>query len=196
MCLSALLIFIYSLKIAEWVPAFGWEVHRTRGGGHKDGHQGFHPCESRFLYFLVWRRSESGDRFGKGERQRIFTSVSFSTCSQCQIPYCYTYRLLCATRSSGGCGRHLRIYSLITFNVYYSLSGGDGDTVAYFSLLHFQFSICFTFQDSHPGISESLPETPCRTDVPLHRLRRGRTADRTRSTAVLRPYQRALRWKR
>ena len=29
--------------------------------------------------------------------------------SQCQIPYCYTYRLLCATRSFGGCGRHLRI---------------------------------------------------------------------------------------
>ena len=69
--------------------------------GHKDGHQGFHPCESRFLYFLVWRRSESGDRFEIGERQRIFTSVSFSTCSQCQIPYCYTYRLLCAGAAQG-----------------------------------------------------------------------------------------------
>ena len=82
---------------------------RTCGGGHKGGNLGVHPCESRFLYFLVWRRSESGDRFKIGERQRIFTSVSFSTCSQCQIPYCYTYRLLCATRSSGDCGRHLRI---------------------------------------------------------------------------------------
>mgnify|MGYP002579688649 CR=1 FL=1 len=72
----------------------GWEVRRTCGGGHKGGHQGFHPCESCFLYFLVWRRSESGDRFEIGERQRIFTSVSFSTCSQCQIPFCYTGRLL------------------------------------------------------------------------------------------------------
>ena len=93
----------------EWQPIFGSVVRRTHDGGHKGGHQGFHPCESRFLYFLVWRRSESGDRFEIGERQRIFTSVPFSTCSQCQIPYCYTYRLLCATRSFGGCGRHLRI---------------------------------------------------------------------------------------
>ena len=43
--------------------------------GHKDGHQGFHPCESRFLYFLVWRRPETGDRFEKEERQRIFPVV-------------------------------------------------------------------------------------------------------------------------
>ena len=26
----------------------------------------------------------------QGERQRIFSSVFFATCSQCQIPYCYT----------------------------------------------------------------------------------------------------------
>ena len=43
--------------------------------GHKDGHQGFHPCESRFLYFLVWRRPETGDRFEKEERQRIFPLI-------------------------------------------------------------------------------------------------------------------------
>ena len=93
--------------------------------GHKDGHQGFHPCESRFLYFLVWRRSESGDRFEIGERQRIFTSVSFSTCSQCQIPFCYTGRLLpagaaypCrATRKSGVCGQHLRIRCSVQFSL-------------------------------------------------------------------------------
>ena len=48
---------------------------RSHGGGHKDGHKGFHPCESRFLYFLVWRRPETGDRFEKEERQRIFPVV-------------------------------------------------------------------------------------------------------------------------
>ena len=57
-------------------------------------------------------------------------------------------------------------------------------------------SDCTTSQGFHPGISESLPETPYRIVLPLRRLRRARTADRTRSTAVLRPYQRALRWKR
>ena len=35
MCLSALLIFIYSLKISEWCSPDGWEVRRTCGGGHK-----------------------------------------------------------------------------------------------------------------------------------------------------------------
>ena len=55
---------------------------RTHGGGHKDGHQGFHPCESRFLYFLVWRRSETGDRFEKGERQSGYSCVSFSAFSR------------------------------------------------------------------------------------------------------------------
>ena len=43
MCLSALLIFIYSLKISEWCSPDGWEVRRT--------------C---------------GDRLEIGERQRIF----------------------------------------------------------------------------------------------------------------------------
>ena len=51
------------------------------------------PCQ------LVWRRLPTCDRCEMGERQRIFSSVSFSTYSQCQIHYCYTDRLLCA-----GCG--------------------------------------------------------------------------------------------
>ena len=42
------------------------------------------------FYFLVWRRPETGDRFENRERQRIFSSVSFATCSQGQIHYCYT----------------------------------------------------------------------------------------------------------
>ena len=37
----------------------------------------------------------------KGERQRIFTSVSFSANSQCQIPYCYTDGLLYAGATQG-----------------------------------------------------------------------------------------------
>ena len=73
---------------------------------------------------LVWRRSETGDRFEKGERQRIFITVGehsvlpfFFASAQCRIPYCYTYRLLYAgatypcraTRLLGGHGRHLRV---------------------------------------------------------------------------------------
>ena len=50
--------------------------------------------------------------------------------------------------------------------------------------VNFTFSslYCTTFRGFHPGISESLPETPCRIVLPLRRLRRGRTADRTRLT--------------
>ena len=63
------------------------------------------------------------DRCEMGERQRIFSSVSFSTYSQCRIPYCYTGRLLpagaaypCrATRKSGVCGQHLRIRRSVQF---------------------------------------------------------------------------------
>ena len=47
-----------------------------------------------FPCFLIWRRFPICDRFETGGRQRIFSSVSFSTCSQCQIHYCYTGRLL------------------------------------------------------------------------------------------------------
>ena len=43
-----------------------------------------------FPYLLAWRRLPTCDRCEIGERQRIFSTVSFSTCSQCQIHYCYT----------------------------------------------------------------------------------------------------------
>ena len=49
-----------------------------------------------FPYSLVWRRLPTCDRFETGVRQRIFTSVSFSAYSQCQIPCCYTDGLLYA----------------------------------------------------------------------------------------------------
>ena len=43
-----------------------------------------------FPCFLIWRRFPICDRCEKGVRQRIFSSVSFATDSQCQITYCYT----------------------------------------------------------------------------------------------------------
>ena len=49
-----------------------------------------------FPCFLIRRRFPICDRFEIGERQRIFSSVSFATCSQCQIPFCYTYRRVSA----------------------------------------------------------------------------------------------------
>ena len=36
-----------------------------------------------------------------GERQRIFSSVFFVTCSQCQILYCYTYDFISAGATQG-----------------------------------------------------------------------------------------------
>ena len=49
-----------------------------------------------FPCFLIWRRLPTCDRFEIGERQRIFSSVFFVTCSQCQILHCYTYGLVYA----------------------------------------------------------------------------------------------------
>ena len=43
-----------------------------------------------FPCFLIWCRLPICDRFEIGERQRIFSTVSFATCSQGQIPFCYT----------------------------------------------------------------------------------------------------------
>ena len=47
-----------------------------------------------FPCFLIRRRFPICDRFENRERQRIFSSVFFATCSQGQIPFCYTGRLL------------------------------------------------------------------------------------------------------
>ena len=43
-----------------------------------------------FPCLLARRRFPICDRCEIRERQRIFSTVSFSTCSQCQIHYCYT----------------------------------------------------------------------------------------------------------
>ena len=51
-----------------------------------------------FPCVLIRRRFPICDRFENRERQRIFSSVFFATCSQGQIPFCYTGGLLCAGR--------------------------------------------------------------------------------------------------
>ena len=72
--------------------ADGGNVAAPAAGAKRKGHLRFpflfgllpFPCQ------LVWRRLPTCDRCEMGERQRIFSSVSFSTYSQCQIHYCYT----------------------------------------------------------------------------------------------------------
>ena len=63
---------------------------------------GFYPLNSRSPLFLVWRRPRpaTAPKFGYG---RGFSSVCFSTYSQCQIPYCYTYGFY-STQARHKCG--------------------------------------------------------------------------------------------
>ena len=68
-------------------------LYATRWG-HKDGHQGFHPCESCFLCFLTWRRPEIGDRSEIGERQRIFSTVGEHSVLPCPDLFAVPDRLL------------------------------------------------------------------------------------------------------
>ena len=78
--------------------ADGGSVPRPAAGAKRKGHLRFpflfgllpFPC------FLIWRRFPICDRCEKEVRQRIFSSVSFATDSQCQITYCYTDRQLSA----------------------------------------------------------------------------------------------------
>ena len=72
--------------------ADGGDVAVPAAGAKRKGHLRF-PFLFELLPFpclLARRKSESGDRFENGVRQRIFSSVSFTACSQCQIAYCYT----------------------------------------------------------------------------------------------------------
>ena len=96
------------------------------------------------LYFLVWRRPETGDRFEKGERQSVYSTVG----EHSVLPFLDISAVLgyltathavsssqaqhkvncpkgkrrspggypcCATRWSGGYGRHLRIIFDVRF---------------------------------------------------------------------------------
>ena len=70
----------------------GGSVAAPAAGAKRKGHLRF-PFLFELLPFpclLARRRLPTCDRSETGERQRIFSSVSFSTCSQCQIHYCYT----------------------------------------------------------------------------------------------------------
>ena len=111
-------------------------VERLRSGrnlacpaGAQEGrHQGFHPLVNHPFPKIVWRRPETGDRFENGERQRIFSSVGahkcahFSTYSQCQIPYCYTYHFISANATQGelpeGQEKPSRSFSILNFPFY------------------------------------------------------------------------------
>ena len=92
----------FSLNLSVGFAVCG---RRERRGARRAGAKRKDNLRFSFLFellpfpcFLIWRRFPICDRFEIGERQRIFSSVFFVTCSQCQIPYCYTYGLLCAGR--------------------------------------------------------------------------------------------------
>ena len=72
--------------------ADGGSVAAPTAGAKRKGHLRF-PFLFELLPFpclLARHRLPICDRCETGERQRIFSTVSFSTCSQCQIHYCYT----------------------------------------------------------------------------------------------------------
>ena len=75
-------------------PAAGATPYPRRGAKRKDN------LRFSFLFgllpfpWIVWRRLPTCDRCEIGERQRIFSSVSFAAYSQGQIVFCYTGRLL------------------------------------------------------------------------------------------------------
>ena len=68
------------------------EVAAPRGGGKKEGQPAvFLPLWTpTFPLFVSPAKIRERRPLRKGERQRIFSSVFFVTCSQCQIPFCYT----------------------------------------------------------------------------------------------------------
>ena len=76
--------------------ADGGSVAAPAAGAKRKGHLRFpflfellpFPC------FLIRRRLPICDRLENRERQRIFSSVSFATCSQGQILHCYTCGLV------------------------------------------------------------------------------------------------------
>ena len=67
-----------------------------RGGGKRVDTCGFYPLNSRFPLFLSLAHTRDRRPLRKGERQRSFSTVSFSTYSKGRIPYCYTCGLICA----------------------------------------------------------------------------------------------------
>ena len=77
-------------------PAAGAMPYPRRGAKRKDNLRFSFLFELLPFPWIVWRRLPTCDRCEIGERQRIFSSVSFAAYSQGQIVFCYTGRLLLA----------------------------------------------------------------------------------------------------
>ena len=77
-----------------------------------------------FPCFLIWRRLPTCDRFETGVRQRIFSSVSFETCPQGQITFCYTCGLVSAGATYPCCATlwHVVTHGTYELSVWYNLS--------------------------------------------------------------------------
>ena len=71
-------------------------------GGQKDRHLRFlSSWDSIFLYFLGWRRSETGDRFDMGNGSRVTIACLSQTIRSSQIAYCYTCGLFFTGATQG-----------------------------------------------------------------------------------------------
>ena len=62
---------------------------------------GFHPLVNHPFPLASLAQTRDRRPLRKGERQRIFSSVNFSTDTQCQIPYCYTGGFISAGATQG-----------------------------------------------------------------------------------------------
>ena len=76
-------------------------VRRTTAVGKRVDTYGFYPLDSRFP--LLLSPAKIGERRPLRNRgtAEFFTTVSFSTYSQCQTAYYYTYGLLCVGAAQG-----------------------------------------------------------------------------------------------
>ena len=102
------------------------EVAAPAAGAKRKGHLRFpflfgllpFPC------FLIWRRLPTCDCFETGVRQRIFSSVSFETCLQGQIPFCYTCGLVSAGATYLYCATlwHVVTHGTYELSIWYNLS--------------------------------------------------------------------------
>ena len=157
----------------ELPPAGGESSPYPRRGGKRVDTYGFYPLDSRFPLFLNLAQTRARRPLRNGERQRSFSTVGrtvcahFSTYTQCQIPFCYTYRLLhagatypCrATRLSGYYGRHLRISFVHVIHSYIWWAKTNRKTKKWRTKpFHSPFSITYR---STTGISDSSFSSRC-----------------------------------
>ena len=112
-----------------------------------------------------------------GERQRIFSSVSFATCSQGQIPFCYTGRRACAGATYPCCAIRERVVIDSTYE----------DKLC--RTTKFAGAFCYNVPKSCAALScrACVDETTCVAEQYLT-LRTG--CSRGRTPKVVRPQQR------